>query len=71
MEDGVGALAAGGVVVRPPAAGARHAHGAVMPFPTWAIMPLGTSSFQNRCHRVSPISRAASSGSAGWVVGDW
>ncbi len=43
----------------------------IMPFQTWEIMPLGTSSFQNRCHRVSPISRAASSSSRGWVASDW
>lgn len=43
----------------------------IMPFQTWAIMPLGTSTFQNRCQRVRRISRAASSSSLDWVMRDW
>ena len=43
----------------------------IMPFQTSGIIPLGTSSFQNRCHFVSRSSLAASSNSRGCVVSDW
>ena len=40
----------------------------IIPFQTRGIMPLGTSSFQKRCHFVSRSSLAASSSSRGCVV---
>ena len=35
------------------------------------IIPLGTSSFQNRCHLVSRMIRADSSRSRGWASSEW
>ena len=42
-----------------------------IPFHTSGIIPDGTSSRQNRCHRVSRMIRAASSRSRGWVISEW
>ena len=43
----------------------------IIPFHTSGIIPLGTSSFQNRSHFVSRMTRAASSRSRGWVISEW
>jgi hypothetical protein len=43
----------------------------IIPFHTSGIIPLGTSSRQNRCQRDSRNSRAASSSSRGWVTSEW
>ena len=43
----------------------------IIPFQTSGIIPLGTSSRQNRCHFVSRMTRAASSRSRGWEISEW
>jgi hypothetical protein len=43
----------------------------IIPFQTSGIIPLGTSSFQNRSHFVSRMTRAASSRSRGWQISEW
>ena len=43
----------------------------IIPFHTSGIIPLGTSTFQNRCHLVSRMMRADSSRSRGWEISEW
>ncbi len=43
----------------------------IIPFQTNGIIPLGTSSRQNRCHRDRRSSLDASSSSRGWEVREW
>ena len=43
----------------------------IIPFHTSGIIPLGTSTRQNRSHLVSRMMRAASSRSRGWETSEW
>ena len=42
----------------------------IMPFQTSGIIPLGTSTRQNRCQRDNRSSRDASSSSRGWLISE-
>ena len=43
----------------------------IIPFQTRPMAPPGTSMLQKRFHRVSPMSRLASSSSPDWVTSEW